>query len=143
MAQTASGLSGGPGEPVLVYDRIGTNNSVNWQVFREGRTLHDPETGEVLGIEAKYVGDARVRRFGNPSTLEITKAREEINRGDRLTPAREAAVPSYMPRAGVFRSFIMNHVIHHRGQLSVYLRLCDVALPSIYGPTADTQEPPV
>lgn len=44
-----------------------------------------------------------------------------------------------MPRAGVFRSFIMNHAIHHRGQLSVYLRLCDVPLPSIYGPTADTQ----
>src|SRR5258708_15470353 len=65
-------------------DRIGTNTSVNWQVFREGRTLRDPETGEVLGVEAKYVGDARVRRFGNPSTLEITKAREEINRGDRL-----------------------------------------------------------
>jgi len=47
-----------------------------------------------------------------------------------------------MPRAGVFRSFIMNHVIHHRGQLSVYLRLCDVPLPSIYGPTADTRESP-
>jgi uncharacterized damage-inducible protein DinB len=48
-----------------------------------------------------------------------------------------------MPRAAVFRSFIMNHAIHHRGQLSVYLRLCDVPLPSIYGPTADTQEPQV
>ena len=80
-------------------DRIGTNAPVNWQVFREGQTLRDPETGEVLGIEAKYVGDARVRRFGNPTTLEITKAREEINRGDRLTPAREAAFPSYVPRA--------------------------------------------
>ena len=48
-----------------------------------------------------------------------------------------------MPRVAVFRSFILNHVIHHRGQLSVYLRMCDVPLPSIYGPTADTQEPPV
>ena len=44
-----------------------------------------------------------------------------------------------MPRAGVFRSFIMNHTIHHRGQLSVYLRMCDVPLPAIYGPTADTE----
>jgi uncharacterized damage-inducible protein DinB len=42
-----------------------------------------------------------------------------------------------MPRAGVFRSFILNHTVHHRGQLSVYLRICDVPLPSIYGPTAD------
>ena len=45
-----------------------------------------------------------------------------------------------MPRVAVFRSFIMNHAIHHRGQLSVYLRMCDVPLPSIYGPTADTGE---
>lgn len=42
-----------------------------------------------------------------------------------------------MPKIVVWRSFIMNHLIHHRGQLSVYLRLRDVPLPSIYGPTAD------
>jgi uncharacterized damage-inducible protein DinB len=44
-----------------------------------------------------------------------------------------------MPRVSVVRSFILNHVIHHRGQLSVYLRLRNVPLPSIYGPTADEQ----
>jgi uncharacterized damage-inducible protein DinB len=43
-----------------------------------------------------------------------------------------------LPRAAVLRSMLMNHIIHHRGQLSVYLRLNDVPLPSIYGPTADT-----
>ncbi len=43
-----------------------------------------------------------------------------------------------MPRVGVLRRLVMNHLIHHRGQLSVYLRLQDVPLPSIYGPTADT-----
>lgn len=42
-----------------------------------------------------------------------------------------------LPRAGVLRSFMLNHIIHHRGQLSVYLRLNDVAVPSIYGPSAD------
>lgn len=42
-----------------------------------------------------------------------------------------------MPRIAVVRSFILNHLIHHRGQLSVYLRLLDVPLPPIYGPTAD------
>lgn len=42
-----------------------------------------------------------------------------------------------MPRVSAIRSFVMNHLIHHRGQLSVYLRLKDVPLPSIYGPTAD------
>ena len=45
----------------------------------------------------------------------------------------------HMPRVAVFRSFILNHAVHHRGQLSVYLRLLDVPLPNIYGPTADTQ----
>lgn len=42
-----------------------------------------------------------------------------------------------MPRAAVVRFVGLNHVVHHRGQLSVYLRLLDVPLPSIYGPTAD------
>jgi uncharacterized damage-inducible protein DinB len=44
-----------------------------------------------------------------------------------------------MPRVSAVRSFVMNHLIHHRGQLSVYLRLKDVPLPPIYGPTADEQ----
>lgn len=44
-----------------------------------------------------------------------------------------------MPRIAAIRSFIMNHLIHHRGQLSVYLRLKNVPLPAIYGPTADEQ----
>jgi uncharacterized damage-inducible protein DinB len=42
-----------------------------------------------------------------------------------------------MPKAAVWRSFVMSHLIHHRGQLSVYLRMQDVKLPSMYGPTAD------
>lgn len=42
-----------------------------------------------------------------------------------------------MPRIAVLRTWCFNHLIHHRGQLSVYLRLRNVALPSIYGPTAD------
>lgn len=42
-----------------------------------------------------------------------------------------------MPKAGVLRSFLLNHLIHHRGQLSVYIRLKDVPVPSIYGPSAD------
>jgi len=42
-----------------------------------------------------------------------------------------------MPKVAVVRSFVMNHIIHHRGQLSLYLRLNDIPVPSIYGPSAD------
>jgi uncharacterized damage-inducible protein DinB len=42
-----------------------------------------------------------------------------------------------VPRAAVLRSFLFNHWYHHRGQLVVYLRLLDVPVPSVYGPTAD------
>ena len=42
-----------------------------------------------------------------------------------------------LPRVAVLRSFVMNHLIHHRAQLGVYLRLNDIPVPSIYGPSAD------
>ena len=44
-----------------------------------------------------------------------------------------------MPRTATLRSFVMNHLIHHRGQLTVYLRLKNIPLPPVYGPTADEQ----
>ncbi|HUE04155.1 MAG TPA: DinB family protein [Bryobacteraceae bacterium] len=44
-----------------------------------------------------------------------------------------------MPRMVCIRSFVMNHCIHHRAQLTVYLRLNDVPVPAIYGPSADEQ----
>jgi len=52
-----------------------------------------------------------------------------LKAGDRVVLA--------MPRVAVFRGFVMNHMIHHRAQLGVYLRMNDVAVPSIYGPSAD------
>ncbi len=42
-----------------------------------------------------------------------------------------------MPKGAVFRSFVLNHIIHHRAQLGVYLRMCDIAIPGMYGPSAD------
>jgi uncharacterized damage-inducible protein DinB len=44
-----------------------------------------------------------------------------------------------MPRIACLRSFVMNHAIHHRAQLGVYLRLLDVPVPGLYGPSADEQ----
>ena len=45
-----------------------------------------------------------------------------------------------MPKVACLRSFIMSHLVHHRGQLSVYLREQDVPIPAIYGPSADESE---
>jgi uncharacterized damage-inducible protein DinB len=42
-----------------------------------------------------------------------------------------------MPRVAVLRSFVMNHIIHHRAQMGVYLRLNDLPVPALYGPSAD------
>ncbi|HLO67755.1 MAG TPA: DinB family protein [Holophaga sp.] len=44
-----------------------------------------------------------------------------------------------MPRIAVVRSFVLNHMIHHRAQLTVYLRLLDIPVPGLYGPSADEQ----
>lgn len=50
---------------------------------------------------------------------------------------RKGEVLLTVPRVAAFKSFVVNHIVHHRGQLSVYLRLQDVPLPPMYGPTAD------
>jgi uncharacterized damage-inducible protein DinB len=42
-----------------------------------------------------------------------------------------------MPKVAVIRGFVMNHMIHHRAQLGVYLRLLDQPVPGMYGPSAD------
>jgi uncharacterized damage-inducible protein DinB len=56
------------------------------------------------------------------------------------TLSRGAQQVFSVPRFAALRSFIMSHIVHHRGQLSVYLRLLDVPVPSIYGPSADEQQ---
>jgi uncharacterized damage-inducible protein DinB len=42
-----------------------------------------------------------------------------------------------LPKSAAFRTFVLSHMIHHRGQLSMYLRLNDIAVPALYGPSAD------
>jgi uncharacterized damage-inducible protein DinB len=83
-------------------------------------------TGELLAQFDQHVGEARAalsgvrdEAFAEPWSLRM---------GDRVL--------STLPRGVVVRSHV-NHLVHHRGQLTVYLRLLDVPIPSIYGPTAD------
>ncbi len=73
----------------------------------------------------------------------VTAARETIAATDDAAFMENWALLSggktvfQMPKLPVLRSFVMNHIIHHRAQLTVYLRMNDVPLPAIYGPTAD------
>jgi uncharacterized damage-inducible protein DinB len=58
---------------------------------------------------------------------------------ERFTVTRGGTTSFQMSKASLLRRVFLNHLIHHRGQLSVYLRLNDVPLPAIYGPSADEE----
>lgn len=70
-----------------------------WQIYRPADALRTPGKSEVLGYEAKFLGTARVQRYGDVATLQIVSGREEIAVGDRLLPNPREAVINYVPRA--------------------------------------------
>ncbi len=70
-----------------------------WQVFRPGEMLVDPDSKESLGLQAVYLGDARVVRSGEVSVLEIVKATQEMYVGDRMFAAPPPSFVTYAPRA--------------------------------------------
>ena len=70
-----------------------------WSVYRPGRTLTDPDTKELLGREAIYLGDAQISEFGEVSTVLLTKATREIAPGDRLAKTPPSQSLSYVPHA--------------------------------------------
>jgi hypothetical protein len=77
---------------------ISKSQGAVWQIFRRGDPLTDPDTGEVLGYVAIFLGEARVVDFGDVSKLEITHANQEIYRDDRLLPSgKEKAIFAYVP----------------------------------------------
>ncbi|GJG86038.1 hypothetical protein tb265_12190 [Gemmatimonadetes bacterium T265] len=76
--------------------------------------------------------DASVARV----TADVDAATDQTL-GGTYTVRRGEKVMMAMPRVAMLRGMILSHIIHHRGQLTVYLRLLDVPVPSVYGPTAD------
>ncbi len=68
-----------------------------WHVFRKGKPLKDPETGKVIAYEAFFLGNARLVKPGEPAMLRVSLSKEEIARGDRLAPAPEPQIISYVP----------------------------------------------
>ena len=110
-----------------------------------GYTLQHPELDLGLPENAKLAQASftstpeLVERFDrNVSETRAALARtSDPDMGKTFTLKSAGNVIFSMPRVAVLRGFVLSHLIHHRGQLSVYLRLRDVPLPSIYGPTAD------
>ena len=70
-----------------------------WNVLRPGKALKDPETGEVLGYEVEYLGDARTLAEGAPQKIRITQSAQEILPKDKLVPAVDSSTFEYLPRA--------------------------------------------
>ena len=85
---------------IAYVEGLAKDNSTRWQLFRRGDPLIDPDTKQPLGYVAIYLGEARVARRGEISTIEITKAAQEILRGDRLLPIpKTSPVFAYVPHA--------------------------------------------
>ncbi|MFY9226818.1 MAG: DinB family protein [Blastocatellia bacterium] len=108
--------------------------SVNQDSFdvapKDGEGFQTPKAGsvaELLEIFDKNVASAR-EVLASASNETLMGMWTFLNAGQTVFA---------MPKVAVVRSFILNHNVHHRAQLGVYLRLNDVAVPSIYGPSAD------
>lgn len=79
------------------------DKGMTWQIFRPGKALKDPDQKDlILGYEAIYLGNAQVDVFADISTLTITRATEEILKGDRLVPAPDIVYNNYAPHAPDF-----------------------------------------
>lgn len=72
-------------------------NIINWHVFRPAKPLKDPETGQIIANEAFFLGNATLVKLGEPATLRVTLAKEEMRRGDYLLPAPPAEIIAYSP----------------------------------------------
>ncbi len=92
--------------------------------------LKTPQSGsceEILAVFDDRVAAARAA-IASASDEHLFKAWTLLHGGKSVFS---------LPRIAVLRSFVLNHIIHHRAQLGVYLRMNDIPVPSIYGPSAD------
>lgn len=86
------------GTRIYVQD-LPNSPAANWAIYHEGEAIKDPATGESLGLEVLYLGEAKLVRAGQPATLDITQAQEEIAVKDKLAPIQEAPSQVFIPHA--------------------------------------------
>jgi uncharacterized damage-inducible protein DinB len=96
--------------------------------MQPGQQPYSPKAGqELLDKFDGHVAEARAL-ISSASDEDLQKTWKFVYAGNTILS---------MPRSAVLRSVVMNHLIHHRAQLGVYLRLLDVEIPGMYGPSAD------
>ncbi|MEO6866151.1 MAG: DinB family protein [Gemmatimonadaceae bacterium] len=117
-------------------------NLPHWGLITMEADELDVSTPVARGNNPQFDSTANLVRAFDESVRKARAAIESASDSDMMeawTLRRAGKTIWTLPRAAVLRSFILSHMIHHRGQLSVYLRLNDVLLPSVYGPSADTK----
>ncbi len=84
----------GAGDRIYVRGLEGGQGD-RYHIFRPGDAYKDPGTGEILGYEALYLGDASSQKLGDPATMKLTRTTREINIGDRVMPMTHEDVYAY------------------------------------------------
>lgn len=109
----------------------GTFAAPQWDIEPEGgepyRTPVRNSRQEILDLFDKNVASAR-KTIENAQDSQVSEMWSLLRKGE---------VMMSMPRSGVMRSFVFNHNVHHRAILCVYLRLNDIPVPGMYGPSGD------
>jgi uncharacterized damage-inducible protein DinB len=100
-----------------------------------------PPGGEMMVTREHTSTASLLEAFDAASATALKRLAEaeDSKMGDGWSLKMQGQTIFTMPRAAVIRTWVLNHLVHHRGQLSVYLRLNDIPVPSIYGPSADEE----
>ena len=109
-----------------------------WPVIMMNKTEYDFLTGG-FKLGNYETTESLVEDFDDTvsKTIQVLEDASDEMLDQPWTLRRGEHIIFTIPRKQVLRTMFMNHIIHHRGQLSVYLRLLDIPVPSIYGPSAD------
>ena len=129
-----------PHEKSTTIGRLATHNAENlrWVAFILGSDVFDISTAMVAPHTASSTEELLKIFQGHldQAMAALEKATdEELDKLWTFTKAGQTVMQ--MPKKVAIRNMAFNHMVHHRGQLSVYLRLLNVPVPGMYGPSAD------
>jgi uncharacterized damage-inducible protein DinB len=114
-------------------------NSIKWTDYTMNGTEFDlaSVTPDEINQAAKSRAELLAWFDANVPSARSTLARADADYAVPWTLKNGTTVFFTMPRYNCIRSFVLNHIVHHRAQLGVYLRLNNVPVPGAYGPSAD------